>query len=110
MPAINDDTEVNPAAPSLRVQVHLDLAEVAENEFIEGILRVVGHLPDGIEPFETRLRIEFHDDADASTRIEIRQWLPGRLAAPSEQGWQEPFAKLDATLAAARTPARRTEA
>ena len=35
-------TEVNPASPDLRVQVHLDLADVAENELIEGVMRVSG--------------------------------------------------------------------
>lgn len=94
-------TEVNAAARGLRVHVHLDLADVAENELIEGVMRVAGRLQEGIEPFETRLRVEFHDEADGRTRIEIRQWLPGPLAAPSEQGWREAFAKLDAALAGA---------
>jgi uncharacterized protein YndB with AHSA1/START domain len=94
-------TEVNPAAPDLRVRVHLDLADVTENELIEGVMRVAGRLPEGIEPFETRLRVEFHDEGDARTRIEIRQWLAGPLAAPSEQGWRQAFAKLDAALAGA---------
>jgi hypothetical protein len=30
--------------------------------------------------------------------LEIRQWLPEDLAAPSEAGWREAFTKLDATL------------
>jgi uncharacterized protein YndB with AHSA1/START domain len=94
-------TEVNPAAPDLHVHVHIDLADVAENELIDGVMRVAGRLQEGIEPFETRLRVEFHDEADGRTRIEIRQWLPGPLAAPSEQGWREAFAKLDVALAAA---------
>ena len=94
-------TEVNAADPGLRVHVHLGLADVAENEFIDGVMRVAGRLQEGIEPFETRLRVEFHDEADGRTRIEIRQWLPGSLAAPSEQGWREAFAKLDAALASA---------
>ncbi len=92
--------EVNPATPSLRVQVRLDLIQVAENELLEGIMRVGGRLQDGIEPFETHLRVEFHDEAQGRTRIEIRQWLPGTLTAPSEQGWREAFTKLDAALAA----------
>lgn len=94
-------TEVNPAVPDLRVHVHLDLADVAENEHIDGVMRVTGRLQEGIEPFETRLRVEFHDEAGGRTRIEIRQWLPGPLAAPAEQGWREAFAKLDVALAGA---------
>lgn len=103
-------TEINAAAPGIRIYVHLDLADVAENELIEGVMRVAGRLQDGIEPFETRLRVEFHDEADGRTRIEIRQWLPGPLAAPSEQGWREAFAKLDAALAGASARAARIEA
>ncbi len=93
-------TEVNPAAPALRIHVHLDLIHVAENELLEGVMRVAGELQKGIEPFDTRLRVEFHDEAEGRTRIEIRQWLSDTLAAPSEQGWREAFAKLDAALAA----------
>ena len=62
---------------------------------------IIGILVAGIEPFETRLRVEFHDEADGRTRIEIRQWLPGPLASPSDQGWREAFAKLDVALAGA---------
>jgi hypothetical protein len=57
-------------------------------------------LPEGFEPFETRVRLEFHDEADGRTRLEVRQWLPEHLASPNEEGWLEAFTKLDATLAA----------
>lgn len=56
---------------------------------------------EGIEPFETRLRVEFPGGADRRTRIVIRQWLPGPLAAPGEQGWREALARLDTALARA---------
>ena len=61
-------------------------------------MHATGQLPDGIEPFETRFRVEFHDEADGRTRLEIRQWLSAHLAGPSSQGWLEAFEKLDATL------------
>jgi hypothetical protein len=61
---------------------------------------ITGQLPEGVEPFETRLRIEFHDEPDGRTRLEVRQWLPEHLASPSEAGWLESFTKLDAALAA----------
>jgi hypothetical protein len=35
-------------------------------------------------------------------RSEIRQWLPEHLTGPSEDGWLEAFAKLDAMLNGAR--------
>jgi hypothetical protein len=53
---------------------------------------------DGIEPFETRFRVELHDEPDGRTRLEICQWLPARLAGPSNEGWLEALEKLDATL------------
>jgi hypothetical protein len=65
---------------------------------LEGVMHATGQLQDGIEPFETRFRVEFYDEADGRTRLEIRQWLPEDLAAPSEEGWREAFTKLDATL------------
>jgi hypothetical protein len=61
-------------------------------------MHVRGRLQEGIEPFETRLRVEFHDEADGQTRLEIRQWLPECLAHPSEENWLQAFTMLDATL------------
>jgi len=92
--------EVFPAQPGSRVDVRFDLAQVVDGELLDGILGVTGLLPGGFEPFETRVRIEFHDEAEGRTRLEIRQWLPEHLVSPSEQGWHEAFTKLDAALAA----------
>jgi uncharacterized protein YndB with AHSA1/START domain len=92
-------TEVFPADPGIRVHVHLDLADVVDGELLDGTMHVTGQLPEGLEPFETRVRIEFHDEADGRTRLEVRQWVPEHLASPSEQGWLEAFSKLEATLA-----------
>jgi len=93
-------TEVVPADPRVKVHVSLDLTEVVDGELLGGIMHVTGLLPGGFEPFETTVRIEFHDEADGRTRLEIRQWLPEHLASPSENGWVEAFTKLDAALAA----------
>ena len=98
-------TEVNAAEPGLRVHIQVDLTDVADGELLDGVMHVTGQLPDGLEPFETRLRVEFHDEADGRTRLEIRQWLPAHLGAPTEQGWSEAFTKLDATLARAHADA-----
>jgi uncharacterized protein YndB with AHSA1/START domain len=94
-------TEVFPDQPDLRVHIYVDLTDVADGELLDGVMHVTGQLPDGTEPFETRFRVEFHDEADGRTRLEIRQWLPAHLAAPSEHGWSEAFTKLDATLSGA---------
>jgi uncharacterized protein YndB with AHSA1/START domain len=96
-------TEVFPADPGIRVHVRLDLAEVVDGELLAGTMKVTGRLPGGFEPFETRVRLEFHDEADGRTRLEVRQWLPDHLVSPSEGGWGEAFTKLDAMLADVRS-------
>jgi len=65
-------------------------------------MHVTGQLQEGIEPFETKFRFEFHDEVDGRTRLEIRQWLPEHLADASEEGWLEAFTKLDAMLIGAQ--------
>jgi len=92
-------TEVLAAEPGIRVHIHIDLTDVADDELLDGIMHVTGQLQEGLEPFETRVRVEFHDEADGRTRLEISQWLPEHLTSPSEQGWSEAFTKLDAALA-----------
>jgi hypothetical protein len=57
-----------------------------------------GDLPGGYEPFESRMRVEFYDEGDGRTRLEIRQWLREDYVAPSENGWGEALTKLDALL------------
>jgi uncharacterized protein YndB with AHSA1/START domain len=93
-------TDVSAAEPGIRVRIQFDLTDVAEGELLDGIMHVTGQLPEGLAPFETRVRIEFHDEADRRTRLEIRQWLPEHLASPSHEGWRQGFTKLDAMLAA----------
>jgi uncharacterized protein YndB with AHSA1/START domain len=92
-------TEVRAAEPGFRVHIHIDLSDVAHGRLLAGVMNVTGQLSDGIEPFTTRFRIEFHDEADGRTRLEICQWLPEDLLGPSEQGWLEAFTKLDTALA-----------
>ena len=80
------------------MHIHVDLTDVADGELLEGVMHVSGRLQEDIEPFETRLRVEFYDEADGRTRLEIRQWLPEHLAHPSAEGWRQALTKLDATL------------
>ncbi len=91
-------TEVRAAEPGLRVHIDVDLTDVIDGQLLAGVMHATGQLPDGIEPFATRFRIEFHDERDERTRLEIRQWLSEDLAGPSEQGWLQAFTKLDAML------------
>ena len=92
-------TEVSEIDPDVRVEITIDLAEVVDDELIAGTMHVAGRLPHGYQPFATQIRIEFHDEADGRTRLEIRQWLAEHLVAPSDNGWGEAFSKLDAFLA-----------
>jgi uncharacterized protein YndB with AHSA1/START domain len=94
--------EVSASEPDLRVNIFVDLTDVADGELLEGVMHVTGQLQEGIEPFETKFRFEFHDEVDGRTRLEIRQWLPEHLTGPSQGDWLEAFAKLDAMLNGAR--------
>lgn len=91
-------TEVSTADPGIRVHVFVDLTDVIDGKLLDGLMHVTGRLPDGVEPFDTRIRVEFYDEADGRTRLEIRQWLPTHLTGNADQGWLEALAKLDATL------------
>jgi uncharacterized protein YndB with AHSA1/START domain len=93
-------SEVFPSEPGTWTHGRLDLTDVVDGERLDGVMRVTGQLPGGFEPFETRMRVEFHDEADGRTRLEISQWLPEDLVSPSENGWREALSKLDAALAA----------
>jgi uncharacterized protein YndB with AHSA1/START domain len=92
--------EVFPDNPDSWTIGRVDLTEVVDGELLDGVMRITGKLPGGFEPFETRMRVEFHDEADGRTRLEIRQWLREDYVAPTANGWGEAFSKLDAVLAA----------
>src|ERR1700738_3585710 len=47
-------TEVSAVHAHLRLHVHIDLADVADGDLLEGVMHVTGQLPNDIEPFETR--------------------------------------------------------
>jgi uncharacterized protein YndB with AHSA1/START domain len=93
-------SEVFPDDPRSWTRGRIDLTEVVDGELLDGIMRITGELPGGFEPFETRMRVEFYDEPDGRTRIEVRQWLPETHVAPSEGGWGEALSKLDALLGA----------
>ncbi len=92
-------TEVFPDEPGVWTHGRIDLTDVNDGELLDGIMRITGELPGGFEPFETRMRVEFYDEGDRRTRLEVRQWLPDNYVSPSEGGWSEAFSKLDVMLA-----------
>lgn len=93
-------SEYFPDDPDTWTKGRVDLTEVVEGELLDGVMSIAGHLPRDFEGFETRMRVEFYDEPDGRTRLEIRQWLREDYVAPSENGWGEALTKLDAVLAA----------
>jgi hypothetical protein len=93
-------SEVFPAEPGVWTQGRIDLTDVVDGELLDGVMHITGELPAGFQPFETRIRVEFYDEAHGQTRLEIRQWLPKTHVSPSENGWSEALTKLDSMLAA----------
>ena len=92
--------EVFPGEPDTWTRGRIDLTEVVDGELLDGVMTITGQLPHGFKPFETRMRIEFYDEPDGRTRLEVSQWLDEHLVAPTDNGWGEAFSKLDALLAA----------
>jgi uncharacterized protein YndB with AHSA1/START domain len=92
-------SEVFPDEPDVWTHGRVDLTEVVDGVLLDGVMRVTGQLPRDYEAFETRMRVEFYDEPDGQTRIEIRQWLREDYVSPSENGWAEALAKLGALLA-----------
>jgi uncharacterized protein YndB with AHSA1/START domain len=91
--------EVFPGRPGTWTQGRIELTDVVDGELLDGLMRIDGQLPGGFTPFETRMRIEFHDEPDGRTRLEIRQWLPDGYAEGTTHGWGEALSKLEAVLA-----------
>ena len=91
--------EFFPEDPDVWTRGRIDLTDVVDGELIDGTMRITGQLPHGYKPFETRMRLEFHDEPGGMTRLQVSQWLPEDYAAPTINGWGEAFSKLDATLA-----------
>jgi hypothetical protein len=77
-------TEVNAAEP-----------DVADGELLEGVMHVSGRLQQGIEPFETRLRVEFHGEVDGRD---------SRSASGSPNTWRTPARRAGSKRSPGWTP------
>jgi uncharacterized protein YndB with AHSA1/START domain len=86
--------------PDVWTRGRIELTEVVDGELLDGLMRVTGQLPGEHGPFETRMRVEFHDEPGNRTRLEIRQWLPDSHLEGTRAGWSEAFSKLEALLSA----------
>ena len=89
-----------PDDPNVRTNGRVELSEVVDTEVLDGLMSIQGQLPQDYKAFETRMRVEFYDEPDGKTRVEVRQWLREDYAEPTINGWGEAFSKLDATLSA----------
>ena len=88
---------VNDENPELRSPVNATFTEVVENELL------VGH--EDVEDPETkkterfRLRLEFHAEGPARTRLDLRQGpFTEEMGKATEEGWQSSFTGLDSLL------------
>jgi uncharacterized protein YndB with AHSA1/START domain len=93
-------SEFFPDEPDIWTKGRIDLTEVIDGELLDGVMSITGALPGEYEPYETRMRVEFSDEADGRTRLDIRQWMSEDYVAPTTNGWSEVFVKLDKVLAA----------
>jgi uncharacterized protein YndB with AHSA1/START domain len=90
---------VNDSDPSQASPVTSTFTEVIENELLVGRENVEG-IPgfDGI--VEMYLRLEFHDEGEGKTRLELRQGpYSAEMEGNAREGWGSSFTKLDALLA-----------
>ena len=78
--------EFFPEDPTIWTRGRIDLTDVVDGSLLDGVMRITGQLPGDYEPFETRMRVEFFDETEGRTRLEVRQWLPEGYAAPTENG------------------------
>jgi uncharacterized protein YndB with AHSA1/START domain len=87
---------------SVRSPVDATFTDVVENELLVGEQRAEG-IP-GFEGSATMtLRLEFYDEPDGKTRLELRQGpFTQHLRDGSRDGWMSSFTKLDDLLARTR--------
>ncbi len=90
---------VNDSDPSQASPVTSTFTEVIENELLVGRENVEG-IPGFEGVVEMYLRLEFHDEDDGKTRLELRQGpYSAEMEGNAREGWGSSFTKLDALLA-----------
>ena len=84
--------------PSFRNPIEATFTEVVENELLVGEMEAIG-VP-GVEGvLKVTLRLEFHDEGEGKTRLELRQGpFTQELGDQTKAGWESSFTKLDALL------------
>jgi uncharacterized protein YndB with AHSA1/START domain len=86
-------------APDVRSPVDATFTEVVENELLAAEMEATG-VPGVTGSLRVHLRVEFHDEGDGKTRLELRQgpFATGQLGVDTRSGWESSFTKLDALL------------
>ena len=79
--------------------------DVVESELLAGEMEAAG-VPGVAGPLRVHLRLEFHDEGNGKTRLELRQgpFATGQLGADMRSGWESSFTKLDTLLRASLAP------
>ncbi len=85
--------------PDVRSLVDVVFTEVAENQLLAGEMEATG-VPGAPGPLRVHLRVEFHDEGNGKTRLELRQgpFADGQLGADTSSGWESSFTRLDTLL------------
>jgi uncharacterized protein YndB with AHSA1/START domain len=92
---------VNDTNPDERSPVDAVFVELVENELIVATERWEG-VPDMQDGGVMQFRVEFHDQGDGTTRIELRQGpYTAEIRDMADMGWESSFTKLDTLLAGA---------
>ena len=92
-------------APDVRSPVDATFTDVVENELLAGEMEAAG-VPGVAGPLRVHLRLEFHDEGNGKTRLELRQgpFATGQPGADTRSGWESSFTKLDTLLRASLAP------
>lgn len=92
-------TMVSDDDPTKTSPVNATFVEVIENELIVG--EEHWEMPGMQDAGVMQMRLEFHDQGDGTTRLELRQGpYAAQIRDMAEGGWGSSFTKLDALLAA----------
>jgi uncharacterized protein YndB with AHSA1/START domain len=85
---------VSDVDPAIRSRVDVTFAEVVENELLAGHQEV-----EGAPGSRVMLRLEFHQEADGKTRLDLRQGpFTEQRGEITKTGWEDSFVRLDSLL------------
>jgi uncharacterized protein YndB with AHSA1/START domain len=84
--------------PSRRSAIDGTFSEVVENEVLDGH-QDVERIPGPGSTTRLRLRLEFLEEANGRTRLELRQGpFTEEMGRDTQMGWESSFARLDTLL------------